>query len=180
MMRILSLLVVLISFPVLAQEPSPAPQAAAPAGAGATPPAASESNQKKPKFDTNDPRFRDVAKEFRCPTCTGLSVLESDAGFSVQIKEQVQEQINLGKNHEQIVDYFVERYGAWILREPPVKGFNALAWIIPIMLLILGPILIWLLVWKRRVRADSHGVRSSVVILEEMAQNLQRMKREKV
>ena len=135
-------------------------------------------NEKKPKFDSNDPNFRDIAKEFRCPTCTGLSVLESDAGFSVQIKEQVQEQLNLGKNHDQIVDFFVERYGPWILREPPVKGFNALAWIVPIALLVLGPILIWLLVWKRRVKADSHGVRSTVVILEEMALNLKRLKRE--
>lgn len=133
---------------------------------------------KAKKYDTNSPVFRDVAKEFRCPTCTGLSVLESDAGFSVQIKEQVQEQINLGKNREQIVDFFVERYGPWILREPPVKGFNAWAWIVPITLLCLGPVLIWLLVWKRRVQADSHGVRSSTVILEEMQQNLQRLKRE--
>ncbi|RYZ56642.1 MAG: cytochrome c-type biogenesis protein CcmH [Proteobacteria bacterium] len=133
---------------------------------------------KRRKYDTNDPHFRDVAKEFRCPTCTGLSVLESDAGFSVQIKEQVQEQINLGKNHDQIVEYFVERYGAWILREPPAKGINAIAWIVPITLLCLGPILIWLLVWKRRVKADSHGVRSSTVILAEMQESLQRLKRE--
>lgn len=133
---------------------------------------------KKPKYDTNNAAFRDIAKEFRCPTCTGLSVLESDAGFSVQIKEQVQEQLNLGKSHDQIINYFVERYGAWILREPPVKGFNALAWIVPITLLCLGPILIWLLVWKRHVKADSHGLRSSTVILEEMQQNLQRLKRE--
>lgn len=149
-------------------------------GADLAEPAPSEAlpGEKQKKYDTNNPAFRDVAKEFRCPTCTGLSVLESDAGFSVQIKEQVQEQLNLGKSHDQIVDYFVERYGAWILREPPVKGFNAWAWIIPITLLCLGPVLIWLLVWKRRVKADSHGVRSSTVILEEMQQNLQRLKRE--
>ncbi len=62
-----------------------------------------DNNGKKTKYDNNDPLFRDIAKEFRCPTCTGLSVLESDAGFSVQIKEQVQEQLNLGKNHDQII-----------------------------------------------------------------------------
>lgn len=150
----------------------PAPEAA-PASTSELP------GDKQKKYNTNDPIFRDVAKEFRCPTCTGLSVLESDAGFSVQIKEQVQEQINLGKSHDQIVEFFVERYGPWILREPPAKGFNAWAWIVPITLLCLGPVLIWLLVWKRRVQADSHGVRSSTVILDEMQQNLQRLKREK-
>ncbi|RZA13930.1 MAG: hypothetical protein EOP10_28910, partial [Proteobacteria bacterium] len=25
---------------------------------------------KPPKYDSNDPKFRDIAKEFRCPTCT--------------------------------------------------------------------------------------------------------------
>ena len=135
---------------------------------------------KSTKYNNNDPIFRDIAKEFRCPTCTGLSVLESDAGFSVQIKEQVQEQLNLGKDHDQIKEYFTTRYGAWILREPPAKGFNVLAWAIPITLLLVGPILIWLLVWKRHVTTDSHGVRSATAILQEMQQNIQRMKRENV
>src|SRR5689334_3500058 len=101
----------------------------------AQPPAASSLD---PKGD-NDPYFRDVAKELRCPTCTGLSVLESDASFSVQIKDQVKEQIGLGKNKEQIVSYFVDRYGPWILREPPKQGFNLLAWLVPSLLLCLGP-----------------------------------------
>lgn len=131
---------------------------------------------KKTNYNANDPLFRDIAKEFRCPTCTGLSVLESDAGFSVQIKEQVQEQLNLGKNHDQIIEYFTDRYGAWILREPPAKGVNVLAWAIPIILLLAGPILIWLLVWKRHVAVDNHGVRSTTVILQEMQENIARMK----
>ncbi|MBC7533318.1 MAG: cytochrome c-type biogenesis protein CcmH [Oligoflexus sp.] len=177
--HILSVAIVWLTFqaqtPVFAQAPM---GSVAGSGADIAEPGPSEAlpGEKLKKYNTNDPIFRDVAKEFRCPTCTGLSVLESDAGFSVQIKEQVQEQLNLGKTHDQIVDYFVERYGAWILREPPVKGFNAWAWIVPITLLCLGPVLIWLLVWKRRVKADSHGVRSSTVILEEMQQNLQRLK----
>ncbi len=131
---------------------------------------------KATKYNNNDPVFRDIAKEFRCPTCTGLSVLESDAGFSVQIKEQVQEQLNLGKNHDQIRQYFTERYGPWILREPPPKGFNILAWAIPIALLCIGPILIWLLVWKRHKPVESRGVRSATVIMQELQDKLTRMK----
>lgn len=123
-----------------------------------------------------DPYFRDVAKELRCPTCTGLSVLESDASFSVQIKDQVKEQINLGKDKDAIVKYFVDRYGPWILREPPKQGFNLLAWLVPSLLLCLGPIVIWLLVWKRRVPANTQGVRSGEKILLEMQERLQQMK----
>ncbi len=135
-----------------------------------------DNNGKKTKYDNNDPLFRDIAKEFRCPTCTGLSVLESDAGFSVQIKEQVQEQLNLGKNHDQIIEYFTQRYGAWILREPPAKGWNVLAWAIPIALLCVGPILIWLMVWKRHRPVETHGVRAASAIIAEMQENLSKLK----
>ncbi len=130
-------------------------------------------------FSDNNPEFRDVAKELRCPTCTGLSVLESDASFSVQIKEQVKEQMQLGKDKDEIVDFFVARYGAWILREPPKQGFNLLAWLVPSVLLCLGPILIWLLVWKRRVPANTQGVRSGEVILLEMQERLNHLKQGK-
>jgi cytochrome c-type biogenesis protein CcmH len=124
----------------------------------------------------NDINFREVAKDLRCPTCTGLSVLESDASFSVQIKDQVHEQMKLGKSKDEILKYFVERYGPWILREPPKEGFNLLAWGVPITLLIGGPILIWLLVWRRRVQFNAHGVRSTEALIQEMHDRLQAMK----
>ena len=40
----------------------------------------------KPAVDAKEELYREVAGELRCPTCTGLSVLDSDAPFSVQIK----------------------------------------------------------------------------------------------
>src|SRR5262245_42868447 len=76
--------------------------------------------------------FKEVAKDLRCPTCTGLSVLESDAEFSIQIKERVAEQVKAGKSREEIVQYFVDRYGPWIMREPPKQGFNLTAWLLPL------------------------------------------------
>lgn len=175
----LSSLLVLFATAAVAQSPAPAsgtptvtdmPTSAAKAS-GADMPATGTS------YDSNNPIFRDVAKEFRCPTCTGLSVLESDAGFSIQIKEQVQEQMNLGKDKDQIVEYFVSRYGPWILREPPRTGFGILGWAVPTSLLILGPFFIWLLVWKRRKIVDTHGVRSNEAILAEMQERLKLMKR---
>jgi cytochrome c-type biogenesis protein CcmH/NrfF len=124
----------------------------------------------------NDINFREVAKDLRCPTCTGLSVLESDASFSVQIKDQVHEQMKLGKSKDEILKYFVERYGPWILREPPKEGFNLLAWGVPIALLIGGPILIWLLIWRRKVQFNAHGVRSTEALVQEMHDRLRAMK----
>jgi len=111
--------------------------------------------------------FKDVAGMLRCPTCTGLSVLDSDAKFSLQIQNVVKEQIDQGKSKDQILDFFENRYGPWILREPPKKGFNIVAWIFPLLLIILGPILVWMLVWRRSRDTSENTVRSAEEIAEE-------------
>jgi cytochrome c-type biogenesis protein CcmH/NrfF len=170
MIRSLCLFALLLSSPLLAQSATPTEMAAAVVG---------EKPATDTSYDANDPVFRDVAKEFRCPTCTGLSVLESDAGFSVQIKEQVQEQMNLGKKKEDIVEYFVTRYGPWILREPPRQGFGFVGYAFPIALLVLGPILIYAFVWKRKALVDTHGVRPNEAILAEMHERLKQLKKGK-
>lgn len=112
--------------------------------------------------------FRDVAGELRCPTCTGLSVLDSEAKFSVQIKNEVRSQLEQGVPKEKILDFFKQRYGPWILRKPPNEGFNAIVWWVPISLLIFGPVLIWFFVWRKRKVVSSFGVRSTEMIVAEM------------
>lgn len=120
--------------------------------------------------------FHDVAGALRCPTCTGLSVLESDARFSQQIKEVVLEQVEAGKSKDDILKYFTERYGPWILRAPPARGFNILAWLLPITSLVLGPPLIWFFVWRRRQVIGTVAVRSAEDIVKEMHTRLERMR----
>jgi len=118
--------------------------------------------------DIDQEFFRSVSSDLRCPTCTGLSILDSNASFSEQIKEQVRQQIRAGKSKQEILDFFVERYGLWILREPPKEGFNLLAWLLPTGILIFGPVLIWFFVWRKRKIIDSYGVRSVDAIVKEM------------
>ena len=123
-----------------------------------------------------DQHFRDLAGKLRCPTCTGLSVLDSDASFSVQIKTQVLDLMKQGKSDKEIIDFFTERYGPWILREPPKSGFSVIAWAIPIAFLVLGPILIWAIAWRRKQTVPSFGVRSVEAIATEMQSDLARLR----
>lgn len=146
-------------------------------------PASVETEDVKKVYPTEGPKgeeFMDVAKELRCPTCTGLSVLESDAKFSVQIKDIVKEQVEAGKSKDEILTYFTERYGPWILRSPPKTGFNILAWALPIGVLLLGPPLVWFFVWRKRRVVSTQGVRSSDDILLEMHDKLQILRNKNV
>ena len=86
-------------------------------------------------------RFKELSNELRCPTCQGLSVKDSEAGFSASIKGKISELMKHGKSDEEIKAYFVERYGEWILRAPPVTGFNMVLWILPGATIVTG--LLW-------------------------------------
>jgi cytochrome c-type biogenesis protein CcmF len=122
---------------------------------------------------------REIAKELRCPTCTGLSVLESDAPFSLQMRSAVLDQVKQGREKSEILQFFVERYGLWILREPPRHGLHLFAWIVPCLFLILGPAVLMYLRYRRRGREDSspYRSRSRREIIQEMQHELAALRR---
>ncbi len=122
--------------------------------------------------DVDAAKFGDLAKDLRCPTCIGLSVLNSDEKFATQIKEKIVEQLREGKSREDIMIYFVDRYGPWILREPPKEGFHLWAWILPAAMLVFGPFLIYFFIWRKRRSYSTLGVRSEELLIEEMMQRL--------
>jgi cytochrome c-type biogenesis protein CcmH len=85
----------------------------------------------------------EIADNLRCPTCQGLSVNDSEAGFSVQIRNKVREMLMADQSQEEIEAYFIARYGEWILRTPPAQGFNLLIWILPVLGLAVGFWFVW-------------------------------------
>lgn len=118
------------------------------------------------------PLFERLSKDLRCPTCQGLSVWESDANFSNQIKDMIKTKINDGLTEEQIREFFTARFGPWILREPPTKGFNAVAWWLPLSLMFGGPIILWACVWRRQRLIPNHGTRSTDELIKQMNDEL--------
>ncbi|MBI3993740.1 MAG: cytochrome c-type biogenesis protein CcmH [Candidatus Lambdaproteobacteria bacterium] len=81
--------------------------------------------------DPLDAEVRRIADMFRCPTCQAISVNDSEAAFSVQIKDKVRRMLLEGQSEEQIKDYFVSRYGEWILRAPKKQGLGLVLWVLP-------------------------------------------------
>jgi cytochrome c-type biogenesis protein CcmH len=100
-------------------------------------------------------RFRKLSDELRCPTCQGLSVKDSEAGFSNSIKDKIRELMKNGKSDKEILAYFVKRYGEWILRAPAKRGFNLVLWILPGAGILIG-LFIVLFRSKRWVRQPKH------------------------
>jgi cytochrome c-type biogenesis protein CcmH/NrfF len=135
----------------------------------------SPAQDQKAPFD--EKRYKEVASELRCPSCQGLSVLESDASFSVQIREEVKKQLAAGKDKKQILTFFTDRYGPWILRRPTHHGIGLIAWIFPVALLLGGIGFAAFLMTRRRRKAPSlPHERSRDMILAEMDDWLSRLR----
>ena len=99
--------------------------------------------------DELDDKTREISNKLRCPTCQPMSVKDSEAGLSNNMKHKIRELLEEGKSEDEILDFFVERYGEWILRSPKKSGFALLLWVLPgVVLVIAAAILIYAM--KRR------------------------------
>jgi cytochrome c-type biogenesis protein CcmH len=89
-------------------------------------------------------QVRDIALQLRCPVCQGLSVGDSPSELANEMRALVREQLQQGKTSAEVLDYFVQRYGEWILLAPPKRGFNLVIWVLPFILLPTGVAVVYL------------------------------------
>lgn len=82
--------------------------------------------------------FVRVAQQLRCPVCQQLSILDSPAELAVEMRAVVRERLAAGDSEEDVLAYFVSKYGEWVLLNPPKRGFNLVVWLAPLLVLIGG------------------------------------------
>jgi len=80
----------------------------------------------------------DVASELRCVVCQNLSVADSPSEMAAQMRAIVRERLEAGETPEQVREYFVARYGEWILLAPRRVGFNLIVWGFPVAAMAVG------------------------------------------
>lgn len=107
----------------------------------------------RPAQGTLDQRVYDVASQLKCPVCQNESVADSSASIALQMRQVVREQLQEGKSEQQVLSYFAAHYGNSILLTPPQQGFNLLAWLMPVILLLLGMGLVGFVVRDWRAQA---------------------------
>jgi cytochrome c-type biogenesis protein CcmH len=116
---------------------------------------------------------RALAAELRCVVCQNLSVADSPSEMAQQMRAIVREQLQAGKTPEQVKDFFVSKYGEWVLLKPKTSGFGLLLWLLPYLALGAGVIIaLWIIRrWTRRkaqpapnlVPGDMERVRSEIL-----------------
>ncbi|MGQ3676335.1 cytochrome c-type biogenesis protein [Xanthobacter sp. TB0139] len=118
-------------------------------------------------------RAREISGELRCLVCQNQSIDDSDAPLARDLRLLVRERLQAGDSNGQVMDYMVQRYGEFVLLRPRMSLQNALLWVAPLLVLVLGALS--LLVFARR-RNEAAGAQP--LSAEEEAQLKQLLKEE--
>jgi cytochrome c-type biogenesis protein CcmH len=117
----------------------------------------------------NAPRAKKLANGLKC-MCGGC---EDSAGqcshpggsFSGPcetargMQKDLDNRVAKNESDDAILTAYVTQYGPTVLVEPPKKGFDLLAWIMPVLLPILALILVWYVVrnWRKKAQLAPAG-----------------------
>ena len=95
-------------------------------------------------------RLKDLAEELRCLVCQNQTIADSNAPLALDLRNQIRTQIAQGRSDDEIRGYMVERYGDFVLYKPPFKATTAILWLAPLLLLVIGGVVFWNVVARRR------------------------------
>ena len=98
-------------------------------------------------------RVMRLGKLFRCAVCQGVAISDSPASMARAQLDKVRELVAENRTDEEIEQYFVARYGEWVLLEPKKDGLNAFLWLGPVILLGAGLLVILSQVKKKAPQA---------------------------
>jgi len=83
----------------------------------------------------NDPalesRAREVGRGLRCVVCQNQSIDESNADLARDMRILVRDRITSGDSNDQVLAYMVDRYGDFVLLDPPFKASTVVLWVGP-------------------------------------------------
>tara|TARA_B100001029_G_scaffold22857_1_gene15610 strand:- start:142 stop:513 length:372 start_codon:yes stop_codon:yes gene_type:complete len=101
---------------------------------------------------SNENLNNQILKNLRCLVCQGQTVQDSNSEFALIIKSVVKDKIKEGNSEKEIYKFLSEKYGDWILLNPPLKKNSYLLWFLPYLLFILGVIFLFFLLKKPKIR----------------------------
>lgn len=102
----------------------------------------------------NDPaieqRMNNLAQNLRCLVCQNESLAASQADLAKDLRNDIRQQMKMGKSDKQVVKYLTDRYGDFVLYKPPFRSYTLLLWFGPFLFLLAGATAWYFTLKKRR------------------------------
>jgi cytochrome c-type biogenesis protein CcmH len=96
----------------------------------------------------------DLEAEIVCPTCK-TTLDQSSSPIATRMKAYIRERIAAGDSAAEIKAQLVDQFGPAVLAEPPKRGFDLLAWLLPLGALAVGVVVVGALAWTWSRQPDS-------------------------
>ena len=93
------------------------------------------------------PTAAELESELVCPVCE-TTLDTSNAPVALRVKGGSRERIAAGDTKSEIEASRGDQFGPAVLAEPPKKGFELLAWLLPLAGLALGVVVVGALPWR--------------------------------
>lgn len=103
--------------------------------------------------ETEEQRYRSLIEELRCPKCQNQNLADSDALIAHDLRDRVHGLMQQGQSDEDIRAYLQQRYGDFILYQPPLTGHTLVLWLAPALLLLVAGLIIG---WRVRRRQSAN------------------------
>lgn len=94
--------------------------------------------------------YLELAEELRCLVCQNQNLIDSNAELADDLRREVAKMLKQGKTKVQVTDFMVERYGDFVLYNPPFKAQTLLLWAGPFVLMFWG-----LFAMLKKIKADN-------------------------
>ncbi len=94
-------------------------------------------------------RFVDLTKELRCMVCQNESLADSSAELANDLRRQIFQQMQAGKSDAEIKEWMTDRYGQFVLYDPPLKPGTWLLWFGPLLTVGVGGAIVFTIVRRR-------------------------------
>ena len=94
-------------------------------------------------------RFNQLTLELRCLVCQNQNLADSDAPLAQDLRKEIYDMLQAGKNDDEIKSFMVERYGDFVLYRPPVQGNTLALWVMPGVILLIGAIGVFVVIRRR-------------------------------
>jgi cytochrome c-type biogenesis protein CcmH len=101
--------------------------------------------------------YESLTSELRCLVCQNQTIADSNAELASDLRRQVYEMLQQGKSREDIVQFMTDRYGDFVLYNPPFKLKTGLLWLGPIAFLLVGLIALFLFA-RRKKTSEPAGI----------------------
>lgn len=94
--------------------------------------------------------FRQLIEELRCLVCQNESLAGSQAELAQDLRKEIYQMLINGKTKDDIIAFMVNRYGDFVLYNPPVRPNTYPLWFGPAALFLLGLWFLYRTLQRRR------------------------------